>query len=229
MNFMSNKKNQQIVYLIMINILPIVGVVFLKWNVFDFFAYYILETAILGLFWIIKFMYVWLTYKKYNIWQYPLFFFLYLFLGLFFAVQGGVFLFGQFVFLDSLYSNFLWFGKNTLLTMLINIWLLIKTKYLWQLIYFSLLQIIFLKKQVIVPVQQTEPIKQENIDISFKTLGVYWRIILMNIVIMIGLFIYMISDIVSGKSIVTFILPLLVFICLKVYLWYKDIKELSDK
>jgi len=47
---MSNKKNQQIVYLIMINILPIVGVVFLKWNVFDFFAYYILETAILGLF-----------------------------------------------------------------------------------------------------------------------------------------------------------------------------------
>jgi Family of unknown function (DUF6498) len=86
--------------LIIANLIPVAGVLFLNWNAKEVFLVYCLETIIIGLFTLLKMLITGLVVKK-DVWQnqgavtkQPFWFFMLFFLvhyGMFVAVQMGIF------------------------------------------------------------------------------------------------------------------------------------------
>ena len=57
-NIKINLKDKSILMLIVVNLFPIIGVIFLGWNIFEVVILYVLETFIIGLFNILKMFFV---------------------------------------------------------------------------------------------------------------------------------------------------------------------------
>ena len=88
--------------LIIANLIPVIGVWFLKWSAKEVFLVYSLETIIIGIFTLLKLLITGLLAKKTDVWQstgrsvvkQPFWFFMLFFMvhfGIFVAVQMGIF------------------------------------------------------------------------------------------------------------------------------------------
>jgi hypothetical protein len=88
--------------LIIANLIPVIGVWFLKWSAKEVFLVYSLETIIIGIFTLLKLLITGLLAKKTDVWQstgrsvvkQPFWFFMLFFMvhfGIFIAVQMGIF------------------------------------------------------------------------------------------------------------------------------------------